>query len=267
MGHDMEVNFMNVDMPISWLAMPEWKEPAFLGEPGPDVPRGRIEDKEIGSEILDKSPTVQVYLPAGYDNSDRRYRTLYIHGGDSALKRAGMPASLDNLFAAGQEPLIVVFVKFPGSIRSLEVYAKLWSGEIVKSVDANYRTIAESAARANWGTSFAASVALYCTILYPEISMSAAAQSPELFSFISVPLDKAIANAPARKPTIHIESGVYDLFNPHEGWDVRTDSKNLADSLSQKAYPVQLIDVPHGSGWSSWKNRTDAILRAVFPAN
>ena len=64
---------------------------------------------------------------------------------------------------------------------------------------------------------------------------------------------------------IYMEWGVYDMRSPQEGWDMRENSRNLADWLRSRGYDVVAREVPDGTGWPSWKNRNDAVLQSLFP--
>jgi len=58
------------------LRMPKWSVPDFTGEPS--GPRGRLEKLKLSSTHLNTEISVPVYLPAGYEESDTRYRVLFV---------------------------------------------------------------------------------------------------------------------------------------------------------------------------------------------
>ena len=64
---------------------------------------------------------------------------------------------------------------------------------------------------------------------------------------------------------LYIEWGKYDAQAPHENWDLRESLRDFVDVLTRRGYTVHGGEVPDGTGWSSWKNRTDRVLRSLFP--
>ena len=59
--------------------------------------------------------------------------------------------------------------------------------------------------------------------------------------------------------------GLYDLQSPQEAWDRRAQARVFKEFLVSKGYDVTGGQVHDGSGWASWKNRTDAVLETLFP--
>ena len=62
-----------------------------------------------------------------------------------------------------------------------------------------------------------------------------------------------------------MEWGVYGPHNPQEAWDSREFNRNLVGFLNDRGYAVDAREVADGTGWSSWKNRNDAVLEHLFP--
>ena len=54
---------------------------------------------------MDKLP-IDVYMPAGYDASERRYPVVYVHDGPNARERGRWPVALDNLIGRGVEGIL-----------------------------------------------------------------------------------------------------------------------------------------------------------------
>ena len=57
----------------------------------------------------------------------------------------------------------------------------------------------------------------------------------------------------------------YDLQNPQEAWDIRSTDRAFTEFLASRGYTVAGGEVHDGTGWSSWKNRTDRVLESLFP--
>lgn len=155
---------------------------------------GRFDESVFDSELLRGNPLgdpherpVLVYLPPGYDESDRRYPTIYVamgYTGHFGMLFNRMPFSqpypelLDALFATGDvPPAVVVFVdawtKYGGS-QYLDSpgtgrYHSYLCDEIVPWVDARYRTIADRDHRAITGKSSGGYAAMVTPLLRPDV--------------------------------------------------------------------------------------------------
>jgi enterochelin esterase-like enzyme len=251
-------------MPMSWVAMPRWQAPAHLAEPPHDAPRGRIVTHELESKVYEEPHTIQVYLPVGYDETDTRYPVAYYHGGRGAFTRGELPTSLNYLLGKKVGPVIAVFIERASEFIPTK-YVDLWADELVPFIDANYRTIATPEGRANIGGGFDAYNALYLTVKRPGIAAKFAGQSVAMLDFQRVPFEELVRTAAEQPIDIYIEWGSYDMHNPQEAWDIRTMGRNLVEFLASRGYTVAGGEVHDGTGWSSWKNRTDRVLESLFP--
>ena len=114
---------------------------------------------------------------------------------------------------------------------------------------------------------FATSFAFLTAAGHPDKFGAIAAQSPLLFG----PARDMVVGAFAKleQPTrLYFEWGNYDLFNPHENWDMRKTSRELYDELGQfENLQLSGGEVTDSSDWTSWRNRFDVILRTLTDAN
>ncbi|HEX9654584.1 MAG TPA: PQQ-binding-like beta-propeller repeat protein, partial [bacterium] len=94
----------------SVLVMPKRKVETHFDDPAEGIVRGRIDSLNFESKILGNSRKLDVYVPAGYDQSQNRYPVVYIHYGAMAKDWAKMPNTLDNLIGKTIQPLIAVFI-------------------------------------------------------------------------------------------------------------------------------------------------------------
>jgi enterochelin esterase-like enzyme len=155
---------------------------------------GRFEQTTYESQLLRGNPLgdpherpVLVYLPPGYDESDRRYPSIYVTMGYTGHLgmwfnrmpfRQPYPELLDAFFADGDvPPAIVVFVdswtRYGGS-QCLDSpgtgqYHSYLCDEIVPWVDTTYRTIADRDHRAITGKSSGGYVAMVTPLLRPDL--------------------------------------------------------------------------------------------------
>jgi len=155
---------------------------------------GRVDEQVITSELLRGNPLgdpherpVWVYLPPGYDDTDRRYPAVYViqgYTGHVAMWANRTPfrqpflETADQVFAAGQAPPCVVvfvdawtgyggsqFVDSPATGR----YHSYLCDEVVPWVDGHYRTIADRESRAITGKSSGGFGAMITPMLRPDL--------------------------------------------------------------------------------------------------
>jgi predicted esterase len=133
--------------------------------------------------------TIHIYLPPGYDASDKRYPVVYaLHGIFTNQKDdiLGMGEQINSLIAEGEaREMILVFPDgdnlFGGSnymsSPTIGDYESYISQELVAHVDSNYRTIPNRDARGITGCSMGGNGALHLAFKFPEIFSSAAGVS------------------------------------------------------------------------------------------
>ena len=263
-GPDMEVLFVTESMTVSWMSMPLWQAPSHLDELPPEHPRGRLVRHELESEALGGTLELQVYLPHGYrDGGDQRYPVAFYHDGGGALTRGQVLTSLDNLIGDAVRPVIVVFVQTAGpAYRYGDAYIESLSDELIPFVDATYRTIASPASRASLGGGFDGVIGFYAALRKPDLFGKVAVQSV----WGGPGPVKLLARTPSEQPLdLYLEWGAYDVQSPDENWDFRNAAREVFEFLVDRGYAVTGGQVPDGTGWSSWKNRTDRVLRSLFP--
>src|SRR5512144_2521485 len=149
---------------------------------------------EIASTVLRDNPLgdpaerrVPVYLPPGYDGSGGRYPVVYFLAGfagggtyllSESLWGETLPQRVDRLVRSGAvRPLIVVMpdclTRLGGSqyINSAATgrYEDHLVDELVPSVDATFRTVADPAARAIMGKSSGGYGATVLAMRHPEV--------------------------------------------------------------------------------------------------
>ncbi len=140
---------------------------------------------------------VSIYLPPGYAReSERRYPVLYVLHGytDSETRWFGMrgphfvnlPSAVDQADAHGAREMIVVmpdaFTRYQGSMYSNSVTTGNWEAfvthDLVRYVDANYRTLPQRASRGLAGHSMGGYGTLRLAMKYPGVFAAVYALSP-----------------------------------------------------------------------------------------
>jgi len=260
---EMEINFRGGAMEMSWFAMPGFRTPDYLSKPDP-ARVGRIESEQWQSAALgDKKVGVDVYLPAGYDASDERYPVVYVHSGRDARKRGQWTTALDNLIGTRIRPVIVAFIR---PLRAQpQQYVGMFAGELIPMIDEQFRTIAAPEGRASVGMGFAGPTALACATGQPGLVGKLATQSSFMFSSVWDQIEPTLKSADKQPLDIYMDWGKYDYRNPHEAWDMGGQNREIVDAFRRLGYDVAGGETHDGTDWSSWMNRTDLLLEAMFP--
>ena len=224
-----------------------------------------MKSRELASKLEGVEISLDVYLPVGYESSDRRYAVAYVHGGKLALERGEWQRVLDNLIGSRMEPIIAVFVDYMPPPFRPNKYPEMFVEELVPYIDKNYRTIDSPKGRASIGAGFTGASAVACTLQKPHLIGKLGCQSPVMFGMSMDHLETELASFEEKPLDVYIEWGTYDLRNPDEAWDMGKQAAELAELLKRKGQHVEGGEVHDGTGWSSWRNRTDLLLSALFP--
>lgn len=158
---------------------------------------GTMQSVEFASETLGESVAYNLYLPAGYDASDKRYPTLYLlHGrGDDMRGWTQIADTLDTLIADGKiPPVIAILPDAPWSERASYYVDSQYTGtpvgmsvetaftqELVAHVDAAYRTVADRSARVVGGYSMGGYGAMRYVLAHPDVFSAAIVLSPAVY--------------------------------------------------------------------------------------
>ncbi|MGH3938683.1 MAG: alpha/beta hydrolase [Pseudonocardiaceae bacterium] len=155
---------------------------------------GRLDEHVIDSVLLRDNPLgdptrrpLWVYVPPGYDRSQQRYPSVYVIQGytehlamwhNRSPYRRPFPETADAVFATGDvPPAVVVFVdawttyggsQFVDSAGTGRYHSYLCE-EVVRFVDAHYRTLPDRAHRAISGMSSGGFGAMITPMLRPDL--------------------------------------------------------------------------------------------------
>ena len=195
------------------------------------VRAGRVVTDSLWSYALGTVKRVQVYLPPSYDGSSARYPVAYyLHGwsGDETnwVKAGRINTTMDSLVAGGMREMIVVMPDgddswwttsfalpdVPGCLRTLPNYAGDGSTycvpwphyddyvnyDLVRHVDATYRTRADRAHRGIAGLSMGGLGAVLLALQYPETFAAAASHSGVVWPLEWAP--EGVLDRPAGTP-------------------------------------------------------------------
>jgi len=262
-GREMEMNSGGEAMDMSWFAMPEWKAPTFFATPD-SREKGRIESREFKSKVADHAKiALDVYLPAGYDQGKTKYPVAYVWGGEQAIEAGKMPRALDNIIGESVRPLLAVFIKPAGRMPPQKTSA-MFATELIPYIDKNFRTIASRDSRACIGAGFDGFAAIANTFAQSKLVGKAGALSMFMFGSMKKSLEPTISSA--NKPLdLYLDWGKYDLRSPDEAWDLAQANRDFVKTLRDRGFHPKGGELHEGTGWSSWKNRTETVFSALFP--
>ncbi len=251
---------------FSELAMPKFKRPAHLNEPS--GARGTIDSLQFESKVIAGARALQIYLPSGYANSNKRYPVVYVNYGQQALRMGKMANTLDNLIGKTIEPVIAVFIHAPNSFTEYaraqrDQYAEMVVQELVPFVDAKYRTLTKPEARAVMGGDEGGYAAFYAAFKYPGTFAHVGGQSTHLFPSEAGPLQNMIKASKKLDLNIYLDWGTYD-HRTTGSFDWAEFNSAFAKLLEEQGYKINGGQVHDGFDWASWRSRTDRVLETFF---
>ena len=271
---------------------------ALIGTPAaacPDTPH-RFETFSLPAPALGHAKRILVWLPPGYDCTDRRYPVLYLNDGHDLFAWSPFAADLDPPLAAeiaaregwygswrldeqldraiaeGALPaMIVAGIAADDGLRSRDLapvpwdgsaearggpYAAFVAGTVAPMVDRAFRTIAEARCRGIGGASLGGVSALQIGLAYPERFGMAFALSPLL-------RDPAIARFMAERWRARRAGGrvLIDLDDDPTGHADRQWLETLVGPSPQTI----LVQTPGGRHTiASWAERVIPALRTLL---
>lgn len=151
------------------------------------------ESLEIESKALGKKVAYSIYLPKGYENSNRSFPVVYLlHGFTDSnihwVQFGEMDRIVDGLIESGEiAPMIIVMPdagvswyvnNFDGSVKFEDFFVQ----ELIPHIDKEYRTRAQKQFRAVTGLSMGGHGSLIYALKHPDLFSGCAALSAAVFS-------------------------------------------------------------------------------------
>lgn len=254
-----------------------------------NVPHGTVSKVWYPSEAAGFDRRLTVYTPAGYESSKKtRYPVLYvlhgIGGDEDAWVTQGRAAQiLDNLIAEGKaQPMIVVFTN--GNIsqqaaplengdgynvpsmqlpKTMEGSFETAFPEVVKFIDARYRTIAKKQSRAICGLSMGGFHSLYISANYPDLfnyvglfSAAVGVTDPSI-SPIYQDIDAKLKTQFEKKPALYyIAIGDTDFLYK--------SNCEFRAKLDDAGYKYEYQETDGGHIWRNWRKYLDHYVQELF---
>ena len=239
------------------------------------VPHGTVAKRWYTQDGLTRR--LSVYTPAGYENSNKRYPVFYLlhgMGGDEEawLTQGRTAQILDNLIAQGKaEPMIVVMTNgnvsqeaAPGETsagfvppsmnlpKTMEGTFESTFMEVVKFIDANYRTIAKKQGRAIAGLSMGGFHSKFISLNNPDtfdyvglFSAALGVTDPSI-SPIYQNEDAKLKTQFAKKPALYwIGIGKTDFL-------IQANNA-YREKLDGLGYKYQYMETEGGHIWRNWR--------------
>jgi enterochelin esterase-like enzyme len=163
------------------------------------------------------------------------------------------------------EDLIVVLVDWTG--RPETAYPSLYSETVIPYVDAHYRTEPTAVRRALVGIGSRGLAVLRLALERQDLVGGVGIQSAFVYSPGLGGLEEVLGAVEKTELKIYLDWATYDLRNPHENWDTGAANRRIADALRHRAFALSGGEVVDGLGWANWRQRTDDLLEALFPAD
>jgi enterochelin esterase-like enzyme/outer membrane protein assembly factor BamB len=255
---------------MSEVRMPGYDSPSFDAEPE-GAARGKLDSFEYESKRLGNKREVKVYLPPGYDDSDRSYPLLIVNNGLEWVDKGRMTHVLDNLAGKSIEPVVVVFLAstpqwwLEAGGSNTDGYVEMLADELVPYLEERYRLIDAPESRALFGHVFYGLSATYAAFKYPDVFGKVAAQSVYLGLGAGDALAEAIRTSDAEL-TVYLDWNRYESRSADDDWDLREDGKTLAKLLEDSGHTFVGGEVLDSFGWGAWRARADDVLVTLFPA-
>ena len=254
-----------------------------------DVPHGTVSKVWYESATAGFDRRLSVYTPAGYNPTAKtRYPVLYvlhgIGGDEDAWIAQGRAAQiLDNLIAQGKaKPMIVVFTNgnisqeaAPGENstgytrptmslpQTMEGTFETAFPEIVKFIDANYKTIAKKQSRAICGLSMGGFHTLYISLNDPDMfgysgmfSAAIGVNDPNI-SPMYLDFDKKLETYFSKKPNLlWIGCGDTDFLIQA--------NREFVKKLQDNNYPHEYLENDGGHIWRNWRIYLTEFVPKLF---
>ena len=234
----------------SELVTQGWSEPKFIST---------YEGKQSGSmeAVRIGNRRVEVYLPHGYLDSDKKYPLVVVTDGQAWSGSGRLTNVVNQLSESSIEAPIVAFVS-GGRSRELggagtRGYAQHLAREVTRAIHGRYRTRGTPESTTLMGKRGAAVAAVYATLAYPDVFGQCIAISYGRADTVRRDLISAeMRDEFKSKPRFHLSWNRYDVWRP-QSFDCRQQSKALFDELESNGFSVKGGERNDSSSWRSWR--------------
>lgn len=251
--------------------------PQVWGVPQPEVPKGRVEDTKLKSEILKNERRVRVYTPPGYARDGKPYGLIVMFDGSMYTLLIPTPTILDNLLAKSKLPPMVAVILDNPTLHSRETefacyepYAEFIAREVIPWVRANYNVTSDPDQAVVSGVSFGGLAAAFIGFKHPEIFGNVISQSG---SFWWKPdsenepewLTRQFVGGKKLPLRFFLNVGLFERGpTPHGGPDMVSVNRHMRDVLRAKGYEVEYRECNCGHDFLNWRGMLpDALMKLL----
>ncbi len=240
-------------------------------------------EKQFEIASLDRNRQIRIYVPPGYNTSDKKYPVLYMHDAQNLFDKLtaysgewGVDESLNQLAKTSGLELIVVGIDNGAEKRMNELspwknsefgeaegeaYMKFIVNQIKPYIDNNYRTLADKDNTAIMGSSMGGLISHYAIYEYPEVFSKAGIFSPsywyseDVFTFTQ--------NNP-----IPEEARLFLLVGKKEGQGMAENTEKMFTQILSSNHPKENIHIiidPEGEhNEAFWKGHFTSAIEWLF---
>lgn len=177
---DLSGKISNKYKKVSYVKMPYVKENKYI-KPIENIKRGIINKINFNSSLLNKSYSIDIYLPYNFDEN-KTYGMVMLNDGYEYLNILNADIVLDNLITEGIiEPVIGVFIEADkergNNLKCNEKYTEFLGKELTNYIKSLYNISSDSSKNVIGGYSLGGLEASYAAFMYPYVFGNVISQS------------------------------------------------------------------------------------------
>ncbi|ANM29855.1 hypothetical protein ABI59_10100 [Acidobacteria bacterium Mor1] len=214
------------------------------------------EPLRVGGQQWGGEREIRVYLPPGYDDSERRYEAIYVHYGRSLAELTDFENGLGDRIGV----LMQVTSSYEYARTQRGVHGRMVATQLVPEIDRRYRTIREPQGRIIAGADEGAYSSMEIGLRYPHLFGTVISQSLKAIGKGDRQLLDTVELLPGLPLTVHLDWGIYDPVDPRNGADGAAFNRRLAATLEQNGYTVTSREWNDGLNADALSHRLHRIL-------
>jgi enterochelin esterase-like enzyme len=250
----------------------------FIKRPG--VAEGKIETRQLHSEIQKLDRTIAIYTPPDHQPTGRRSHLLVVFDGEDHVDdEVALPTTLNNLIAASRIPSTVAVMVYNVEGRRLkdlllnQEFGDFLAKELVPWMRQHYNVTTSAAETVVAGHSAGGVAAVYIGLRYPGTFGNVLSQSGAVWWSPEMDRGKQDATdepnwlarqfivSPRSAVRFYLEAGAFEVDTSGRGSGLLEANRQLRDVLLAKGYEVHYQQVVGGHDIVSWRGTlADGLL-------
>lgn len=247
-----------------------------------DVAHGQVHQLEYFSTVRNKLINMQVYTPAGYEKSKKKYPVLYLqHGGGEDetgwMNQGKTNYILDNLIAEGKaKEMIIVMTNgtfnIPGapfgySVEGMKPFEKELTELIIPFVEQNFRVKNDRNSRALAGLSMGGGQTFFTGLQHTDLFAHLGIFSTGVFGGIreasSFDAEKALPGLITNAPKYNKELKTLYISVGQDDPRISPTTKAVKDMQSQ-GLNIIFNTFPGDHEWQVWRKSLHDFVQKIF---